>query len=155
VSVGPQPRPLADRFWEKVDVRGPDECWEWTAGRFATGYGQFANRPGPPVYAHRTAWQLVNGPVPDGQQVLHHCDNPPCCNARHLFLGSNADNREDQTLKGRAAKELTAADVHEIRRLLADPLMTTRTAIGERFGVSRATVYHIATGKTWRWLCPT
>jgi len=92
-------RPLEERFWEKVDVRGPDECWPWTRKHNPKGYGQF--RKDKMVQAHRMAWELTNGPIPDGLDVLHTCDNPPCCNPHHLFLGTNDDNMRDMNSKGR------------------------------------------------------
>lgn len=83
-------------FWAKVDRRGPDECWEWTTGRERYGYGHSVLGT-----ASRVAWELTNGPIPDGQRVLHSCDNPPCCNPRHLFLGTQLDNVRDMMAKGR------------------------------------------------------
>lgn len=88
------------RFWSKVDRRGPEECWEWKCGRGDFGYGAFSikhrNRG-----AHRVAWVLSNGPIPRGMWVCHSCDNPPCCNPAHLFLGTHQDNEDDKTAKGR------------------------------------------------------
>lgn len=95
--------PLADRFWPRVDTSGgPDACWEWTRGRDPHGYGRFAT-PNSDL-AHRASWELHNGPIPAGLNVLHHCDNPPCVNPRHLFLGTQKDNVDDMVAKGRARK---------------------------------------------------
>jgi hypothetical protein len=90
------------RFWEKVDVGGPDECWEWKGERTAKGYGRF-DVAGRHIRAHRFAWELAHGPIPEGMFALHHCDNPPCCNPAHLFEGTNLDNMADMTAKRRAA----------------------------------------------------
>lgn len=77
-----------------------DECWEWNGCRDKDGYGiKMAN-----CYnwrTHRFAWTWANGPIPKGMMVLHRCDNPPCCNPRHLFLGTNTDNMRDRSLRGR------------------------------------------------------
>ena len=75
-------------------------CIEWPRGRTKKGYGvKWAN--GKAVYAHRAAWEEANGPIPYGMQVCHTCDNPPCCNPDHLFLGTNADNQQDSIAKNR------------------------------------------------------
>jgi hypothetical protein len=92
---------IADRLWARVTIAGPDECWPWQErSRLREGYGKMyvAGRVLP---AHRIVWTLVNGPVPVGLFVLHRCDNPPCCNPAHLFLGTKADNTHDMIAKGR------------------------------------------------------
>lgn len=92
---------LTDRFWPKVDRRGPDECWEWTGSRQPTGYGRI--KISDRVHnTHRVVWALTNGPIPARLQVLHRCDNPPCCNPAHLYLGTIADNMHDRDRKGRS-----------------------------------------------------
>ena len=93
-----------ERFWAKVDRSGgPDACWPWTAGRYRAGYGHFRIN-GKMERAHRVAWVLLRGPIPEGQDVLHTCDSPPCCNAeRHHFLGTDLDNAADRVAKGRSA----------------------------------------------------
>src|SRR3990167_1944062 len=84
----------ASRFWQKVDKHGPDECWPYTGASGSTGYGMFW-LDGKNVHANRAAWLLTNGPIPDGINVLHECDNPPCVNPVHLFLGTDMDNVHD------------------------------------------------------------
>lgn len=92
-----------ERFWQKVDVRGQDECWEWQAYRSNQGYGRFRCERGK-VLAHRYAWELHHGqPPPTDVDVCHSCDNPPCCNPHHLFLGTHDDNNKDREAKGRGA----------------------------------------------------
>jgi hypothetical protein len=92
--------PVEVRFWAKVDKRGPDDCWKWQAGGIKLGYGMFKWN-GISWLVHRVAWTLTYGPIPIGLCVLHNCDNPPCCNPEHLFLGTRADNNADKMKKGR------------------------------------------------------
>jgi len=87
-------------FWDKVDIRGPDDCWEWTAFRNPKGYGMFKVRPGDGYLAHRISYFLEHGHNP-GAYCLHSCDNPPCCNPKHTFSGTQQDNMDDMRSKGR------------------------------------------------------
>ncbi len=146
-----------NRFWSKVDVRGPDECWEWLASKQSAGYGVFGRgtRAEGTELAHRMAWELTNGPIPHGLWALHHCDNPPCCNPTHLFLGTHDENMADMVRKGRHPKgeavfgaRLKAQDVSAIRQLLRRGLSGISIAI--RFGVSHRVISDIKMGKTWQ-----
>lgn len=84
----------AARIWDHIDKSaGPNGCWEWIGHRNRDGYGQ--------GLAHRRAWKSVNGPIPEGMMVLHRCDNRPCCNPRHLYLGTAQDNIFDAMARGR------------------------------------------------------
>ena len=93
------------RFWRHVSIVDASRCHEWTGCVDAWGYGRFTTGYHVSVIAHRFAWQMANGrPVPSGMMVLHHCDNPRCVNADHLFLGTNSDNQLDAARKGRHAE---------------------------------------------------
>jgi hypothetical protein len=160
---------FADRFWSFVEKGAPDECWPWSGTRSSVGpgrlpYGRFYLTKKKTVRAHRFAWMLHNQmPVPEGLVVAHSCDNPPCCNPRHLWIGTVADNNADREAKGRSARtkvgaehrwkiaghlhgraKLTPAQVVEIRgwggpsRVLAD-----------RFGLSRSQICRIRRGDNW------
>jgi hypothetical protein len=93
---------LPARFWAKVDKNG--ECWEWTGSRQGNGYGRFrtvGGRQGRTDYAHRLAALDALGPVPDGMEVCHRCDNRRCVRPDHLFYGTRTDNVRDCMAKGR------------------------------------------------------
>jgi hypothetical protein len=88
------------RFWERVDKSG--ECWLWTGATFRRGYGA-VKREGKQLKAHRVAWEMHFGRLPQGALIMHHCDNPPCVRPQHLFPGTPADNMADKVTKGRQA----------------------------------------------------
>lgn len=95
----------SNRFWSKVNKHGPragrlGRCWLWMGGCTQSGYGRFSIHSRM-HRAHRVAWELTNGPIPEGICVLHRCDNPPCVRPSHLWLGTAADNQRDCVIKGR------------------------------------------------------
>jgi hypothetical protein len=101
VAAKHPPTPAASRFWQYVDQSGgPDACWPWMGTRIAEGYGQILEygrkRP-----ATHVALEIAGSPVPPGLFALHHCDNPPCVNPTHLFIGNQTDNARDKMAKGR------------------------------------------------------
>ena len=155
--MGPKPRPVAERFWEKVLKADGDGCWMWKAMRSPkSGYGLFAVRFHPTRYvvAHRIAYALANGEFPAELDVLHKCDNPTCVRPDHLFLGTQADNNRDMKAKGRAARgtahfraKLDPAKVVDIRRRRRAG--ETLKSIANRLGVSPETVSAVVTGRTW------
>jgi len=153
------------RFWDKVEVKGPDDCWPWLAYRDKDGYGGFApcHKTMP---AHRFAWTIDNGPIPIGKWVLHTCDNPSCVNLKHLWLGTATDNNRDATQKGhnnfkenpgcfsRGEKNgkaiLKEADVLYIREQCVHGDRGKQTEMAKRFGVSFNCIWGVTSRKNWR-----
>lgn len=153
-------------FWSQVDVRSLNECWVWKGACTKDGYGIAYNDS-----AHRRALAIKLGrPLQPGECSLHHCDNPPCCNPAHLFLGTNLDNIADKVTKGRSptgdqngsrlypdrlhrgeqvhTARLTSDDVREIRRALTEGV--GQPILAERYGVKQPTISDIKVGKTWK-----
>lgn len=159
-------------FAAKVSIGAPDECWEWQGAQVRYGYGNSTLiLQGKRVRgAHRVAWVLQFGPIPNNLCVLHKCDNPPCVNPAHLFLGTRADNIRDCIRKGRnktdiagemarhperrakgekiGLAKLTEKDVENIRRLYKEGW--PQDIVGSKFGVSQSTISHIINRKTWK-----
>jgi len=149
-------KPLAERFWAKVQ-KG-EGCWVWR-GAGAPSYGriQAGGKGSALLSASRVSWELERGPIPEGQWVLHHCDNPSCVRPDHLFLGSQSDNILDCVSKGRhvapqgernGMARLTDDHVKSIKALLADGRGGTEVA--KRFGVSPALISAIKHAYLWR-----
>src|SRR5689334_3363135 len=91
---------MPERFWSKVAIGEPDQCWEWQASRDKQGYGQI-KLGGVVVKAHRASYELSTGTSVGNLDVLHSCDNPSCCNPSHLVPGTHQDNMDDMYSKGR------------------------------------------------------
>lgn len=148
---GPRPKPVEMRFWSKVRKGKPDECWEWT-GAMSHGYGAFFVNWKCTVIAHRMAYMLCKGPVPETIFVCHHCDNPKCVNPDHLFLGNHADNMHDGWSKERfpygenhSKAKLSFREVSTIRRI---GTRVKQRVLASLFGVSRGHISEIIHLKT-------
>lgn len=140
------------RFWDKVDTAG--SCWEWAGCIDKDGYGKFSVGY-KSIVAHRFAYSLVSGLIPEGMCVCHHCDNPGCVKPSHLFLGTDADNHKDSVAKGRRARgetcgksKLCENDVHEIRRLRS--LGLKPSLLGKMWRVTLQNVIFIVNRETWK-----
>jgi hypothetical protein len=155
----PPKKTLEERFWEKVDRRDVNDCWEWTAAVNEHGYGVMrpeGRRSGPTVKAHRVSLVLAGVNI-DGLVIRHSCDNPPCVNPAHLSTGTKADNSADMVSRDRHARgsrsgtsKLTEGQVLLIRgRAAAGEL---HRVLAADYGVSRVTITNIVTRRTWRHL---
>jgi hypothetical protein len=146
------------RFWDKVHkLPGARACWEWRATRTVWGYGQFWLN-GRHQQAHRVAYELQVGPVPDGLLVLHRCDNRRCVRRSHLRLGTHEANMADMVKKERQVRgernntaKLTEEQVLEIRTIYAAK-QATQTELGLRYGVTQAMISEVVRGKSWKHL---
>lgn len=157
---GPHPIDPKVRFTRFFEAP-PTGCWEWQGARFGSGYGQFyAGRDSAGkrmnIHAHRFAYELRHGAIPDGLHVLHHCDNPPCVNPDHLFVGTRSDNMQDMFVKGRgrpAGKaQLTTDEVDAIRAALQAGEQAKKLA--REFGVSIGLICAIGRGEVWQFHTP-
>lgn len=167
--VQPQGLPLAQRFAQHLE-RKPNGCLEWTRRCTKQGYGQFVVDRGGKRYktelAHRVAWELEKGEIPDNLFVCHRCDNPPCCDVDHLFLGTAKDNTQDGIDKGRiiplvvqparrargsrsGMAKLTEDQVREIKTRYGKDGVTQQMLATE-FGVTQGKISYIIRGKTWK-----
>ncbi len=163
-------KPVADRFWPKVNKDGPivrvklGRCWVWTRSTGRFGYGRFTLPPGGArnwEEAHRVSWRLAYGDIAADRMVLHRCDNPPCVNPEHLFLGDSVVNARDRSVKGRTASK---AGVNNGRHILTESMVAklrakyksgeTAKRLSTVFGVSPSAVWRVATGRAWRHVAP-
>lgn len=165
-------RPLTDRLAERMQRGEADECWPWHGERMKSGYGML-RPPGqrsPVTLTHRAAYALAHGPIPAGMQVVHTCDNPPCCNPAHLRLGDQRANTIDRDSKGRVASgdrsgrrthperypsgdthpkaKVTTADAEIIRQRVADG--ERRSKIAADYDVDSSVISRIMT-RSRRW----
>lgn len=150
-------RSSVDGFWSLVDKSCPEDCWVWTKRRHRDGYG-LLTWCGRDAQAHRVAYGLTHGPIPDGLLVMHACDNPPCCNPSHLRLGTYADNRADMVAKGRGRSNPVRGARNCNAKLNDDLVRELRAAwhageslksIAKRTGLAVGTVHPMLHGRTW------
>lgn len=146
---------MLDSFLDKLIVL-EDGCWEWSHSRNSEGYGNiWVDKKC--KKAHRVSYELHFGPIPEGLLVCHHCDNPPCCNPDHLFLGTDADNTQDKVNKGRMVDNtgtnnpsavLIEREIRQIHDLvLYSPL--TQEEIAASYFVSKGHINNIKAGRCW------
>jgi hypothetical protein len=140
-----------ERFWSYVDKNGPNGCWIWNGCRDKWGYGDLSwfNKH---IQAHRLAWKLLRGD-PGKLDCLHKCDNPPCCNPDHIFLGTDADNHWDKCVKGRNPDaSLTHDQVRYIRERFKTPYRGLLRDLEKEFGLNGSTILKIKKRLTYRYV---
>ena len=155
---GPYPTPPEIRFWKHVEKRGRGDCWEWAGAKYqppnAYGFLLFKAVDGKQkfVRAHRLSWEIANGPVPDGLNILHKCDNQGCVNPAHLYAGTQQRNVQDRADRKRGREQrqwgadntnakLSEQDVKFIRELCAGG--KTQAAVAALFGVGQPQISRI------------
>jgi len=150
-------KPVIERWWSFV--KKTDYCWLWTGHKSTSGYGRLS-RNGQLEHAHRVAWELFRGPIPQGMYVLHKCDNRICVNPEHLFIGTPGDNMQDMWNKGRHPKpqgwrgeahpkaKLSNADIHFIRSFVPRQRGDWKS-LAQRLGVDGATVRRARNRVSW------
>jgi len=149
---------ILKRFWSKVKIAGLRDCWIWQGSKTPKGYGGVTiNNKW--QQTHRFVFEQCYGPIPKGLNVLHQCDNPPCCNPYHLSLGTLKDNSVDAARKGRLGKSrgerhfmttLTTEQVVNLRKDSAHGM--TQPALAKKYSVCNATVHNIVSRKTWKYV---
>lgn len=158
---------IEGRFWNKINKGSDDECWLWTGATTKKGYGQLRVK-GRIILSHRIAWELFYSFIPDGLKVLHTCDNPPCVNPSHLFLGTQLDNMQDMVAKGRSrfgrgngrtgprgqnSKHTgRKLEEHQIFEIIEACKIKSYRKVAIDFGISHNTVSDIMLGNLWGWL---
>lgn len=160
-------KPLSKRFWDNVDKNGPvpahmphlGNCWIFGGKRFGKSvkedsYGNCKDDEGNPIKAHRAAWELTNGVIPNELILLHKCDTKRCVRLSHLQLGTNADNSKDMVEKNRQTHgskchtaRFTEEQVLEIRRRYANG--ETQLSMVKEFGVAKNTIWRIINRLHW------
>lgn len=156
---------LQERFEQKFQPVPWSGCWIWTAATKEHGYGVIGlgSRKDGTIKAHRLAYMLYKGQLPDNQVVMHTCNTPSCVNPAHLEAGTRKQNQRYMVQCGRLKlpdnrgtkatwSKLTEEAAREIKRAYKTKTKGTGTALAKKYGVSRAAIYEIWGGKNWTWL---
>lgn len=139
-----------ERFFEKIDVKGPDDCWLWKGSKDQKGYGIFRDTPAHTIRSHRYMYMLELGEIPEKMLICHKCDNPSCVNPAHLFIGTDADNMIDMVKKNRHSSgkwdnKLRVDDILDVRAS-----NRSRKELAKFYGVSVSAIEMIKMRKNWK-----
>ena len=144
------------RFWTKVDIKDKEDCWEWQGAIQSKGYGSVGISKGKTALAHRIAFEITYGEIPNGLMVLHTCDDRSCVNPNHLYLGTHQDNMKDMVTRDRQARgerngrsKLTIEEVENIRRIYGMG-NHTQQQVAYQFGVSISSIRKILSEEYWK-----
>lgn len=147
-----------DYFATKFQVGSRNDCWIWNAGRDDRNYGAFQTKLFPNERrAHRIMWLFEHGEIPEDKWVLHHCDDPPCVNPNHLYLGTSRDNVDDRVKRGRGGsfkgkhtwlRRYSDLEVEAMRKMRDEDW--TFQAIADQFGCTPSNVLLICRGDVYR-----
>ena len=132
-------------FWDKVDKKGIDECWNWTGCLAGKGYG-YAWYCGKHISAHRLSWTIKNGLIPEDMQILHKCDNKKCVNPDHLYCGTHLDNVVDaieRSPTGSTTSKFNVNDIVNIRHLYS--IGNTQQSLATKYNCSPSYIGKIVT----------
>lgn len=148
---------LGSRFWDKVDRRDENECWPWIAkASHVFGYGVINSGRGNTYCSHVVSFAIHNGYVSDKKWVLHSCDNPKCCNPKHLRMGTREENANDARERGRLKGRTGPKDRSMCAKKLTAPLAIeifnsglSRTEASVKYRISKHSVSNILSGRTW------
>lgn len=144
-----------EEVWLQVKVGGEDECWPWQGGKTEGGYGTFGQ-----TTAHRYIFVMLHGPLAKGLKVCHSCDNPGCCNPKHLWAGTQKQNLADMDAKGRRGDSAKHGEAHGRAKLtwkIVDKIRSryakgkaTQMELAAEYGVGQNAISHLLNCKTWR-----
>jgi len=138
-------------FWSRVKGGSDFDCWPWQGRSTDFGYGRFGRD-----MAHRVAYELINGPIPENALIRHRCDNPACCNPKHLEPGTHLDNSRDCVERGRIAHsqnngraKITA---EQARYIKTNPDGLRCGELAKKFGLAPSTISYIRNGRSWKYV---
>jgi hypothetical protein len=152
------PSNIPSDVWKKINIKSSSECWEYTGCKDRNGYGLFGYNKHQ-YFSHRIIYELTKGNIPEKIQVCHSCDNPKCCNPKHLFLGTNQDNADDKVSKRRQSRlsgerhgshKLTSNQIFKIRMMYKTGKYYYRE-LGKIFKCSGRHIGDIINNKKWRY----